>query len=149
MKLLRKLAILATALTLCLGASALFTACGGGNNSSSSSSVSSVAVSSSASSVAASSSEESAATAYKFVVLNSDGTPAKDINVQLCTAGATMCFMPMLTDADGVVKYAPMGFPGEGEYEIHLFTADMTTPLEFNGSATTPATFNTITLTLK
>lgn len=138
MKFLKKLAILATALTLCLGASALFTACGGGNNSSSSSSASSVE-----------SSVETPATAYKFIVLNADGTPAKDINVQLCTAGATMCFMPMLTDANGVVEYAPMGFPGEGEYEIHLFTADMTTPLEFNGSATTPATFNTITLTLK
>ena len=133
MKLLKKLAIFATALTLCLGASALVTACKDGDNSSSSSVESSV---------------EATANAYTFIILNKDGTPAKDVNVQLCTPGAGgACFMPVLTDAAGRVEYTST--PGEGEYEIHLFSADMATALEFDGPTTTTATFSTITLTLK
>lgn len=156
MKLLKKLAILATALTLCLGVIAAFTACGGGNNSSSSSvssnssTVSSSSVESSVEASSEESSEDAPATAYTFVVFNSDGTPAENINVQLCVLGnSAACFMPMLTDANGVVEYVPTGFPGEGEYEIHLFDSTMVTALEFTGPVSTPTIFGTITLTLK
>ncbi len=147
MKLLKKLTILATALTLCLGAITAFTACDGGDDHSSSS-VSSVESSIETSSEE--SSEEASTTAYTFVVLNNDGNPAENINVQLCMLGdGAACFEPMPTDANGVVEYTAMGFPGEGEYEIHLFNVDMTTPLEFTGPVSTPTVFGTITLTLK
>ena len=137
MKLLKKLAIFATALTLCLSASALVTACKDGDNSSSSSVESS-----------AENSVEATANAYTFIILNKDGTPAKDVNVQLCMLGNSgACFMPVLTDAAGRVEYTST--PGEGEYEIHLFSADMAKALEFDGPTTTTATFSTITLTLK
>ena len=143
MKLLKKLAILIAALTISLGVSA----CMGGDNSSSL--ASSSAVNSSVESSSVESSVEAPATAYKFVVLNSDGTPAKDINVQLCVLGnAASCFMPMPTDANGEVEYTPAGFPGEGEYEIHLLSATYEA-LEFTGPVNTPTTFGTITLTLK
>ena len=136
MKLLKKLAILAISLTLCLGAGALTTACGG--NDSSSSSVSSVE-----------SSTETTTNAYTFIVLNKDGTPAANVNVQLCTLGdGASCFMPILTDANGKVEYTFDGFT-EGEYEIHLFDSTMATVLKFDGPTTTTATFSTITLTLK
>lgn len=149
MKLLKKLAILIAALTISLGVSACM---GGGNNSSSASSSavsSSVEASSSAQASSVESSVEAPATAYKFVVLNSNGTPAKDINVQLCVLGnAAACFMPMPTDANGEVEYNPTGFPGEGEYEIHLLSATYEA-LEFTGPVSTPTVFGTITLTLK
>ena len=135
MKLLKKLAILASAIVLCLGAGA----CMGGGSSSSASS-----------SAAISSSDETPATVYTFIVLNADGTPAKDINVQLCVLGNdAACFMPIPTNENGVVEYNPTGFPGEGEYEIHLFTLDMTTSLTFDGPVSTPTIYGTITLTLK
>ena len=175
MKLLKKIATLVAALTLCLGASASIAACNGialgssASSSSISSTVSSsVESSSSASSVEESSSaqassvessvEESAsvesgatepATVYTFIVLNSDGTPAANVNVQLCVLGnSAACFMPMATDANGRVEYTFTGFPGEGEYEIHLLDA-MYSPIEFTGPASTPATYAVITLTLK
>ena len=144
MKLLKKIAIFAMSITLCLGASALVTACGGGSSSSSSTASSVESTTSSTQS-----SEEAPANAYNFIVLNSDGTPAKDVNVQLCMLGdGAACFMPMLTDANGKVAYAFDGFVA-GEYEIHLFDSTMTTALEFDGPTTTTATFSTITLTLK
>ena len=146
MKLLKKLAILAMSLTLCLGTSALVTACGGNNDSSSSSVASSVESSTTSSTE---SSAEATTNAYTFIVLNSNGSPAENINVQLCMLGnGAACFMPMLTDASGKVEYTFDGFV-EGEYEIHLFDSTMTTSLEFDGPTTTTATFSTITLTLK
>ena len=106
MKLLKKIAIFAMSITLCLGASALVTACGGGSSSSSSTASSVESTTSSTQS-----SEEAPANAYNFIVLNSDGTPAKDVNVQLCMLGdGAACFMPMLTDANGKVAYAFDGF---------------------------------------
>ena len=145
-----KIAILVAALTISLGASACM---GGGNNSSSASSStvnSSVEASSSTQTSSVESSvEEAPATAYKFIVLNSDGSPAANINVQLCVLGdAAACFMPMPTDENGVVEYNPTGFPGEGEYEIHLLSATYEA-LEFTGPVSTPTIFGTITLTLK
>lgn len=155
MKLLKKLAIFISAIALCIGASA----CMGGDNASSSSSVASNSVVSSEaeSSVASSSVEESSvessaelpATAYTFIVLNADGTPAANVQVQLCMLGnSAACFMPMPTNENGIVEYTAMGFPGEGEYEIHLLDASYA-PLEFNGPVSTPTVYSTITLTLK
>ena len=122
MKILKKIAALSMALGFCFGAGAALTAC---------------------------TSVEQTATAYEFTVLNADGTPAKDINVQLCVLGnAAACFMPVATDANGKVTYNPMGFPGEGEYEIHLFDLSMNA-LAFTGPVSTPTVFGEITLTLK
>ena len=84
--------------------------------------------------------------AYTVIVLNYDGSPANNVQVQFCS-GAT-CFMPMTTDAQGVVEYSPSGFSGEGEYEIHLLDASYA-PLDFDGPATTPASLGAIVLTLK
>jgi len=129
MKLFKKIAVLCMALTLCFGAGAALTACGGNDETSSS---------------------EQTVTAYTFTVLNADGTAAKDINVQLCVLGnAAACYMPMATDANGKVTYNPPGFPGEGEYEIHLLSKDLSTSLEFNGPVSTPTVYGEITLTLK
>ncbi len=128
MKLFKKLAVLCMALTLCFGAGAALTACGGNTEDSST---------------------EQTAECYVFTVLNADGTAAKDINVQLCVLdNAAACYMPMATDANGKISYTPIGFPGEGEYEIHLFDLSMK-PLEFTGPVSTPTVFGEITLTLK
>ena len=129
MKFLKKLAVITMAFTLCFGAGAALTACGGGADNESS--------------------VEQTVTAYTFTVLNKDGSAAKDINVQLCVLGnAAACYMPMATDASGKVTYNPMGFPGEGEYEIHLFDLNMNA-LEFTGPVSTPTVYGEITLTLK
>ena len=139
MKLLKKLAILSMAFTLCFGAGAALTACGGNEENSSS-----------VSSEASDNSAEQNLTAYEFTVLNADGSAATNVNVQLCVLGnGAACFMPVLTDKDGKASYNPTGFPGAGEYEIHLYDQTMTTSLEFDGTETTPTVFSKITLTLK
>ena len=130
MKVLKKIAVLSMALMFCFGAGAMLTACGDSKDNSSS--------------------VEQAATAYEFIVLNADGTPAKNVSVQLCTLGnEPACYMPITTDANGKVTYNPIGFPGEGEYEIHLLNQDLSASLEFNGPVTTPTISSKITLTLK
>lgn len=148
MKLLKKLAIFISAIALCIGASA----CMGGDNASSSASAANSSVESSLSvesSAAVESSQETPATVYTFIILNSDGTPATNVQVQLCVLGnSAACYMPISADANGVVEYNPAGFPGEGEYEIHLLDANYA-PLEFNGPVSTPTIYSTITLTLK
>ena len=127
MKILKKIAVLSMALMLCFGAGAALTACGGNKDNGTS--------------------VEQTATAYEFTVLNADGTPAKDVKVQLCVLGnAAACYMPVATDANGKVTYNPMGFPGEGEYEIHLFDLSMNA-LTVDGPVSTPTVFGEITLT--
>ena len=135
MKAFRKLAILGMTLALCFGAGAAV-ACGGNTGDSSTNS-----------------STEQTAQAYEFTVLNADGSAAANINVQLCVLNSageqTACYMPVLTDANGKASYNPVGFPGAGEYVIHLLPQDMSTQLEFTGPVTTPTIFSEITLTLK
>ena len=129
MKFLKQLVLFTMALGLCFTAAAC-----GGNTDETSNTQSSV---------------EQTTEGYTFIVLNADGTPAQNVNVQLCVLGnAASCFMPMPTDANGEVEYTPERFPGEGEYEIHLLSATYEA-LEFTGPVSTPTTFGTITLTLK
>ena len=130
MKLFKRLAMMAMALGFCFCAGATVAACGGDNGNGTSS--------------------EQTTNAYTFIVLNADGSAAEGVNVQLCVLGnSAACFMPVAADANGEVVYTPTGFPGAGEYEIHLLSADYSTSLEFNGPVTTPTIYSTITLTLK
>ena len=117
------------ALMLSFGTGAMISACGGDNGNGTSS--------------------EQTENAYIFTVLNADGTAAVGVNVQLCALGnASVCYMPVATDANGKANYAPMGFPGAGEYEIHLLD-EYNHPLEFDGPVSTPTIYSEITLTLK
>lgn len=130
MRFFKKLAIFAMAFTFCCGAGLALTACGGENT--------------------PDSSVEQTAEGYEFTVRNADGSAAANVNVQLCVLGnAAACYMPMATDANGKVVYNPIGFPGKGEYEIHLLSQDLSTSLEFTGPVTTPTVYGEITLTLK
>ena len=130
MKLFKKIAMVTMALMLSFGAGAMISACGGDNGNGTSS--------------------EQTANAYTFIVLNADGTAAVGVNVQLCVLGnSAACFMPVAADANGKVVYSPAGFPGAGEYEIHLLSADYSTSLEFDGPVSTPTIYSEITLTLK
>ena len=135
MKLFKSLAIFTMALGFCFAAGA----CGGDTDS----------TSSTPSNSSTQSSVEQTTDAYVFTVLNADGSAAQGVNVQLCVLGnSAACFMPVATDANGKVSYNPMGFPGAGEYEIHLFDLSMQ-PLEFDGPVSTPTVYGEITLTLK
>ena len=132
MKFLKTLVLFTMALGLCFTAAAC-----GGDTSETSSPQSSV---------------EQTTEGYTFIVLNADGTPAQNVNVQLCVLGnAAACYMPVATDANGKVTYNPAGFPGAGEYEIHLLSQDLSTPtpLAFDGPVSTPTVYGEITLTLK
>ena len=125
MKLFKKLATLTMALGFCFGAGATVAACGGNE-------------------------QTTSAIAYEFIILNADGSAAEGVNVQLCVLGnAATCYMPIAADAHGKVIYTPAGFPGKGEYEIHLLSADYSTSLEFDGPVSTPTIYSTIILTLK
>ena len=125
MKLFKRLAMMAMTLGFCFCAGATVAACGGNE-------------------------QTTSATAYVFIILNEDGSAAEGVNVQLCVLGnAAACYMPIAADANGKVIYTPAGFPGKGEYEIHLLSADYSTSLEFNGPVSTPTVYSTITLTLK
>ena len=129
MKLFKKIAMVTMALMLSFGTGAMISACGGDNGNGTSS--------------------EQTENAYIFTVLNADGTAAVGVNVQLCALGnASVCYMPVATDANGKANYAPMGFPGAGEYEIHLLD-EYNHPLEFDGPVSTPTIYSEITLTLK
>jgi hypothetical protein len=129
MKFLKTLILFTMALGLCFTAAA----CGGDTDETSNTQ----------------SSVEQTTEGYTFIVLNADGTPAQGVNVQLCVLGnAAACYMPIATDASGKVIYNPMGFPGAGEYEIHLFDLNMSA-LEFTGPVSTPTVYGEITLTLK
>lgn len=140
MKIFKKLATLALALTLCAGIGA-FAACdntsGSGNSSSSSSNVETGA--------------------YKFKILNKDGSAAVGYSVQLCIlndAGEqTACYAPAVVDEKGQVSYSAdtvPGFPGAGNYNIHVLDSN-NQQVEFEGLEKTPTAYNTedIVLTLK
>lgn len=147
MKTFKKLAIFATALILALSFGA-FASCGDGNTSS----------------PAESSPEESSIVevtdAYKFIVKHADGTPAVGYAIQLCL-GMEFCMAPADTDANGVAIVNPADYQkGADAYDIHVLIPNGNggyetdaqynyVYAEFNESATTPATYGEVTLTLK
>ena len=132
MKLFKKLAGLCLALTFCAGLCAV-ASCGGSKDKGNDS-------------TPTTSEQPGEATSYTVIVLNADGTPAADARVQFCkvesngTLGA--CYSPVSTDANGMCAYAPMGFPGEGLYEIHVIGAELASVVR------TEATFGVYTVTL-
>lgn len=133
MKFLKKLAMLAMAITLAFSVGGLV-ACGGNNDSTDSSSET-----------------PAAKEGYKFKIVDKDGKPVEGVYVQLCIK---ICTFSEATDANGEVIYE--GAEGEGEYEIHVyretpFMNPEAQPLEYEGATKTPATYseNAIVLTLK
>ena len=132
MKLFKKLAGLCLALTFCAGLCAV-ASCGGSKDKGDDS-------------TPTTSEQPGVVTNYTVIVLNADGTPAADARVQFCkvesdgTLGA--CYSPVSTDANGMCAYAPMGFPGEGLYEIHVIGAELASVVR------TEATFGVYTVTL-
>ena len=132
MKLFKKLAGLCLALTFCAGLCAV-ASCGGSKDKGDDS-------------TPTTSEQPGVVTNYTVIVLNADGTPAADARVQFCkvesdgTLGA--CYSPVTTDANGMCAYAPMGFPGEGLYEIHVIGAELASVVR------TEATFGVYTVTL-
>ena len=142
MKFLKKLAILCMTLTLCVGFASL-TACGGGN---STDNTASSETTYSPDDVIPAPTDKAA---YYFKVINENGTPAKDVKVQLCK-GDEMCFDPIAVDANGDVCYVPNA--GAGEYDIHVLGGEWgTDQLTFTGAAKTPVSYpaNYIILVLK
>ena len=91
-------------------------------------------------------------TAYKFIVLNADETPAQNVSVQLCAykedGSLGACYQPVAVDANGIADKNPAGLPGAGVYQIHILDAS-SNPVEFDGATDTPAEYSEITLTLK
>lgn len=134
MKIFKKLAALCMAISLCLGVGAL-AACGGdGDNSSSV--------------------QQSTDAGYLFKVVNADGSVATgDLEIALCQ-GTTLCYNTVRVDANGCVLYnadTVQGFPGEGVYDIHIYSGELFDETEFDGLKQTPATYSDeyIVLTLK
>ena len=137
MKKLKKLVLAATSLTLMLALSA-FTACGDGNENNSSSS-----------STTESSAPSENANAYKFTVLNADGSPAANKQVLLCDLVTGICLSPVTTDSNGVCYYEVPALA----YAIHVINPDSmdmnNNYYEHEGPQETPAEYDEITLTLK
>lgn len=129
MKKIKKFAAICLATICCFAVGACLTACGGkGDNSVSS--------------------EQPTYTAYEFTVIGADGKPATGVSIQLCDiSNATVCYMPVAVDANGKAIYTPMGFPGEGVYEIHILKGSE--QVEFDGPTQTTNEYGAITLTLK
>ncbi len=125
MKLLKKLAIFAMALTLCTGV-VTFAACGEDNT------------------PAITAPTEDG---YHFQVLDKDGKALNDeYAVQLC---GNIC-IPLTLDANGCVSFLPSDVEilgGAGEYEIHV--VKLADELDFEGPTTTPASFSKDRITLK
>lgn len=153
MKLFKKLAILCATLSLCVGFAA-FASCGSNADSSSDNPTES----------STPSTDETTkvnpddvipvpdgAAGYYFKVINADGTPAKDVKVQLCV-GLDLCYTPVAVDANGDVYYAPNGFPGAGVYDVHVLGGEWgDEQMSFDGVTQTPDAYpaNYIILALK
>ena len=134
MKLFKKLAGLCLALTFCAGLCAV-ASCGGSKDKDTDKD-----------STPVTSEQPGEATCYTITVLNADGTPAADASVQFCKVESDgslgACYSPVSTDANGMCAYAPMGFPGEGVYEIHVIGKTLKDVVR------TEATFGAYTVTL-
>ena len=92
--------------------------------------------------------------AYVICVLNADGTPAKDIKVQLClNVENGLCLPQQTTNESGKVEI-PTADGKPGEYKIQLikgmdYQTFQTIYYEFTGDKLTNATaFSTHTVTL-
>ena len=127
MKILKKLAALCTAISLFVIVGA-FAACGGG--------------------------EKADEAGYLFKVVNADGSAATgDVAIALCK-GTSVCYNTVTVDENGCVLYnsdTVSDFPGEGVYDIHIYTGEFFDETEFDGLKQTPETYSTeyIVLTLK
>ena len=133
MKLFKKLAGLCLALTFCAGLCAV-ASCGGSKDKDTDND-----------STPVTSEQPGVVSNYTVIVLNADGTPATDVKVQFCIIenGETQaCYGAVSTDANGMCAYAPMGFPGEGVYEIHVIGKTLKDVVK------TEATFGSYTVTL-
>lgn len=135
MKIFKKLAALCMAISLCLGVGAL-ASCGGSDGDSSSSV------------------QQNTDAGYLFKVVNADGSAATgDFAIALCQ-GTTLCYDTVNVDENGCVLYnadTVEGFPGEGVYDIHIYSGEFFDETEFDGMKQTPATYSDeyIVLTLK
>lgn len=132
MKLFKKLAGLCLALTFCAGLCAV-ASCGGSKDKGDDS-------------APVTSEQPGEATSYTVTVLNADGTPATGVKVQFCVVkdDGTLdgCYGAVSVDENGVCEYNPMGFPGEGVYEIHVINK------ELKDVVRTEAAFGAYTVTL-
>ena len=140
MKIFKKLATLALALTLCAGIGA-FAACDNTSGSSNSSS----------------SSSNVETGAYLFKVLKADGSAATGYLFGLCSlkddGSKNLCYGTVTVDETGMVSYSAdnvMGFPGEGKYAPQITDADFN-EIAYEMSSPVPTSYNTepIVITLK
>ncbi len=130
MKILKKLAILVMALTLCVGVGATVVACDkdGTKN-------------------------EQSQKGYSFKVVNADGTPAVGYVIQLCYTSGTCLENQPVTDEEGKVFFELEDTAQA--YSLHVWSADPKTSndakeLEFTGLKTIPANYETeISITLR
>ncbi len=112
MKILKKLAILVMALTLCVGFGGTMTACDKEGSSNS-----------------------QTQKGYTFKVVNKDDTPAVGYYVQLCKTNGT-CLEFVAVDEDGVILYALDDT--SIDYEVHVLDANQD-QVEFTGLKTVTA----------
>lgn len=123
MKFFKKLAILTMAIALTFSVGGLV-ACDNGETSTPSSSTE----------------QPAAVSAYKFKVVNADGSAAADVQVQLCK-GEDFCAMPVMTDANGVVEY-PFPNGTADAYSIHVWDKEMANEYTISSNALTSADYN-------
>ncbi len=133
MKLLKKLATLFMALTMCLGLGLALTACGDNEESSSS--------------------QQNNRSQYSFTVVKADTTPAVGYKIQLCKTSGE-CIPPVEVQADGIAKvsvsdteisYVIHVVKGQNNQEVTAFTilsfneneSDYTIPANYQGGAIT------------
>ncbi len=104
MKIFKKLVTLCAAITLAFGVGASLAACDKEESSSSSSESSSVATT----------------VSYDFELALADGSPAKDYQVQICTADNSLCLTPVTTDAEGKASVEVSAANQDKEFVIHV-----------------------------
>ena len=84
---------------------------------------------------------------YTFIVKYENGTAAENLTVQLCK-GDTYCDSKMATtDADGKAELTHTN--GADEYDIHVWSADMTVQYEITDTEKTPSSYGTVEVTVK
>ncbi len=132
MKLLKKLATLGMALTLCLGVGAALTACDKEEPATANTS----------------SSEEKEESVLKFKIVDKNGAPLAGYKIQLCIAGGTSCLTPSdLSDAEGNVEYKNAQLDLTKSYDVHLLDENNTeiAATDFvTKSPVTPADYNSV-----
>ena len=142
----KKLATLCMALALSVGMS-IFVACNNGTESSADTSVES----SVSSSVETSSedNEQEPTDCYKFIVVDEQGNPMANVGIQLCLADNSICYMPVMTNEDGICYYGAetiKNFPGAGEYVVHIVPEVKGYTID---EIITPTAFGEVTVVMK